>query len=58
MTNGNNEPSAERRLSTINDQRTLMPDISKLIENVYQFANQHFELLKMAENPGNNIGMV
>ena len=57
MTNGNNEQSAESSLSKINGQRTLMPDVANLIKHVYQFANQHFELLKMTGKPSNNIGM-
>ena len=54
-TKGNNEQSAESP-STINDHRTLMPDVSKVIDNVYEFANQFFELLKIAGKTDNNIG--
>ena len=48
-TKGNNEQSTESSSSTINDQRTLMPDVSKLMDNVYEFANQFFKLLKIAQ---------
>ena len=54
-TKGNNEQSTESSSSTINDQRTLMPDVSKLIDNVYELANQFFELLRIGETD-NNIG--
>ena len=55
-TKGNNEQSTESSSSTINDQRTLMPDVSKLIDNVYELANQFFEMLKIAGKTDNDIG--
>ena len=55
-TKGNNEQSSESP-STINGQRTLMPDVSKLIDNVYEFANQFFELLRIGETDNNTTSV-
>lgn len=54
---GNFEKPSETSVSTTDGQRSFMPDVSNLMTWVSQITSQHFELLKMARSPGNDIGM-
>ena len=55
--NQNDEQAGEISLSTINGQRSLLPEVSHLITSVDRLTSQNFALLKMASVSGNDIGM-
>ena len=54
---GNYQQPKESTLSTTNGQRVLIPEVSNLITSVNQLTSQNFELLKMAKEPGYDIGL-
>ena len=44
-------------LTTTHGQRVYTPEVSNLISSVDRLTSHNFELLKMAREPGNNIGL-
>ena len=54
---GNYQKPVENNISTTIGHRSLIPEVSNLITSVNQLTSHNFELLKMARDPGNDIGL-